>query len=181
MVLKKALESPLDSKEIKPVNPKGNQPWIFIGRTDVEAETPIFWPLMQRANSLEKTQMLGKIESKKRRGQQKIRWLDGIIKATFSCCYSCSIGSDTLWPRKLQQARLPCPPLTPRVCKNSCPLSRWCHPTISSSVVPFSSCPQSFPASGSFLMSQLFASVAKILEFQVQHQAFQWTPRTDLL
>ena len=81
VVPEKTLESPLDSKEIKPVNPKGNQPWIFIGRTDDEAETPIFWPLMQRANSLEKTQMLGKIESKKRRGQQKIRWLDGIINS----------------------------------------------------------------------------------------------------
>ena len=61
---------------------------------------------------------------------------------------------------------------------NPCPLSRWYHPTISSSVIPFSSCPQSFPASGSFQMSQFFASV---LEFQLQHQSFQWTPRTDLL
>ena len=61
-----------------------------------------------------------------------------------------------------------------------CPFSRWCHPTISSSVVPFSSCPQSFPASRSFQMSQLFASGAKVLEFQLQNQSFQWTPRTDL-
>ena len=61
---------------------------------------------------------------------------------------------------------------------NPCPLSWWCHPTISSSVIPFSSCPQSFPASGSFQMSQFFASV---LEFQLQHQSFQWIPRTDLL
>ena len=60
---------------------------------------------------------------------------------------------------------------------NPCPLCQWCHWSISSSVIPFSSCPQSFPASGSFQMSQ----VAKILEFQLQHQSFQWTPRTDLL
>ena len=66
--------------------------------------------------------------------------------------------SDSLWLHGLQHARPPCPSPTPRVYPNSYPLSRWCHPTISSSVVPFSSCPQSFPASGSFLMSQLFAS-----------------------
>ena len=66
--------------------------------------------------------------------------------------------SDSLRPHRLQHARLPCPSPTPRACSNSCPLSRWCHPTISSSVVPFSSCLQSFPASGSFTMSQFFAS-----------------------
>ena len=59
--------------------------------------------------------------------------------------------------------------------------SRWCHPAISSSVVPFSSCPQSLPASGSFPMSQLFAWGGQILEFQLPHESFQWTPRTDLL
>ena len=69
-----------------------------------------------------------------------------------------SVVSDSLRPRGLQHARLPCPSLSPGVCSNSCQLSRWCHPTISSSVVPFSSCPQSFPASGSFSMSWLFAS-----------------------
>ena len=64
--------------------------------------------------------------------------------------------SDFLWPHGLQHARLPCPSLSPRVPSNSCPLSQWCHPFISSSVACFSSCPQSFPASGSFPMSQLF-------------------------
>ena len=68
--------------------------------------------------------------------------------------------SDFLWPHELQHTRLPCPSLSPRVCSNSCPLSHsWCHPTISTSVVPFSSCPQSFPASGSFPMNRLFTSV----------------------
>ena len=70
--------SSLDSKEIKPVNPKGNQAWIFIGRTDAKAETPIFGHLMWRTDSLEKTLMLGKIEGRRRRGQQRMRWLDGI-------------------------------------------------------------------------------------------------------
>ena len=65
--------------------------------------------------------------------------------------------SDCLWPHSLQHARLPCPSPSPWVCSHSCPLSWWCHPTISSSVVPFSSCLQSFPASGSFLMSRFFA------------------------
>ena len=72
--------------------------------------------------------------------------------------FSCSDMSDSLWPRGLQHARPPCPSPTPGVYSNSCPLSWWCHPIISSSVVPSSSCPQSFPASGSFQMSQLFAS-----------------------
>ena len=84
--------------------------------------------------------------------------------------------SDSLWPHGLQHARLPCPSPTPRACSNSCPLSQWCHPTISSSVVPFSSCLQSFPASGSFPMSQLFssggqsigASAASVLPMNIQ-------------
>ena len=70
---------------------------------------------------------------------------------------------------------------TPWVYSNSCPLSRWCHPTISSSVVPFSSHLQSLPASGSFQMSQFFKSGEQILQFQLQHQSFQWTPKADLL
>ena len=78
MVLEKILESPLDYKEIQPVHPKGDQSWVFIGRTDVEAETPILWPPDARADSLEKTLMLGKIEGRRRRGKQRMRWLDGI-------------------------------------------------------------------------------------------------------
>ena len=78
VVLEKTLESPLNSKEIKPLNPKGNQCWIFIGMTDVEAEAPILCHLMWRANSLEKTLMLGKIEVRRRRGQQRMKWFDGI-------------------------------------------------------------------------------------------------------
>ena len=72
--------------------------------------------------------------------------------------FSCSVVSDSLRPHEPQHARPPCPSPTPGVHPNSCPLSRWCHPTISASVIPFSSCPQSFPASGSFLVSQFFAS-----------------------
>ena len=71
-----------------------------------------------------------------------------------------SLMSNSLWPRALQHARLPCPSPSPGVCSNSCPLSQWCHPSVSSSVAPFS-CPQSFPASGSFLMSWLFTSGAQ--------------------
>ena len=72
VVLEKTLESPLDSKEIKPVNPKGNQSWIFIGRTDAEAEAPILWSLMWRTDSFEKTMMLGKIEGRRRGGRQRM-------------------------------------------------------------------------------------------------------------
>ena len=81
VVLEKTSESPSDSKEIKPVNPKGNQPWIFIGKNDAEAEAPIFCHLMQRANSLEKTLILGKIEGMRTRGQPRMRWLDGITNS----------------------------------------------------------------------------------------------------
>ena len=87
------------------------------------------------------------------------------------------VRSDSLRTHGLQQARLPCPSPTPRANSNACPLSWWCHPTISSSVVPFSSCLQSFPASESLPLSQFFSSshqVAKVLELQLQHQSFQW-------
>ena len=73
--------------------------------------------------------------------------------------FICSVVSDSLWPHELQHTRPPCPSPTPRACSNSCPWSWWCHPPLLSSVIPFSSCPQSFPASGSFRTSQLFASV----------------------
>ena len=78
VVLEKTLESPLDCKEIQPVHPKGNQSWVFIGKIDVEAETPYFGHLMWRADSFEKTLILGKIEGRRRRGWQRMKWLDGI-------------------------------------------------------------------------------------------------------
>ena len=100
--------------------------------------------------------------------------------------FSCSVMSNYLRPHGLQHARRLCPAPSPGVCSNSCPLSWWCYPTISSSVTPFSSCPQSFPASGSFPKS--FAvfhlcshQVAKVLKLQLQHQSFQWIFRIDFL
>ena len=78
LVLEKTLESPLDCKQIKLLNPKGNQSWIFIGRTDAEGGTRIFGYLIWRTDSLEKTMMLGKIEGRRRRRRQRTRWLDGI-------------------------------------------------------------------------------------------------------
>ena len=101
--------------------------------------------------------------------------LEGLVGIHLFSQFSRSVISDSLWPHELQHARPPCPSPTPGVYSNSCPLSGWCHPAILSSVVPFSSCPQSFPTSGSFQMSQLFASGGQILEFQLQHQ---WTFRT---
>ena len=100
---------------------------------------------------------------------------------TTSVQFSRSVVSDSLRPHGLQHARPPCPSPTPRVYPNSCTLSRWCHPTISSSVIPFSSCPQSLPASGSFPMSQLFArggqsigvlALASVLTMNTQ----DWSP-----
>ena len=80
------------------------------------------------------------------------------LPVTVSIQFSLSVMSNSLRPQGVQHTRLPCPSPTPRACSNSCPLSWWCHPTISSSLVPFSSCLQSFPAPGSFPMSRFIAS-----------------------
>ena len=98
--------------------------------------------------------------------------------------FSCSVVSDSLRPHELQHASPPCPSPTPRVHPNPCASSRWCHPAISSSVVPFSSCPQSVPASGSFPMSQLFAwggqsigvsALASVLPVSTWDWSLTWT------
>ena len=81
VVLERTLESPLDCKEIKPVHPKGDQSWIFLGRTDLKLKLQYFGHLIQRSDLLKKTLMLGKIEGGRRRGQQRLRWLDGIINS----------------------------------------------------------------------------------------------------
>ena len=110
----------------------------------------------------------GYLQPKKRAFAEELNWLAPWIldfpasqnseKCLLWWWFSCSVMSNSLQPHELQHARIPCPSPFPGACSNSCPLSRWCHLTISSSVVPFSSCLQSFPASGSFPMSQLFAS-----------------------
>ena len=78
MVLEKTLESPLDCKKIQPDHSKGDQSWVFFGRNDAKAETPVFWPPHVRVDSLEKTLMLGGIGGTRRRGRPRMRWLDGI-------------------------------------------------------------------------------------------------------
>ena len=90
------------------------------------------------------------------RGQKELDTTEWPSIQFSSVQFSRSVMSDSLWPHELQHTRPPCPSPTPGVYSNSCPLGWWCHPAISSSVVPFSSCPQSLPASGSFPMSQLF-------------------------
>ena len=110
-------------------------------------------------------------------------WLslvDELANDRCSVQFSHSVVSDSLRARGLLHARPPCPSPTTRVYSNSCPLSQWCHSTISSSVIPFFHL-QSFPASGSFPLSQLFASVGQSCKLQLQHQSFQWIFRTDFL
>ena len=101
------------------------------------------------------------------------------------CCCCCSVTKlcPTLCDPMdcMQHARLLCTLLSPEVCSNSCPLSQWCYPTISSSVTPFSFCLQSFLAVGCFPMRQLFTSGGQSLELQPQHQSFQWIFRVDFL
>ena len=80
-MLEKSVESLLNCSEIQPVHPKGDQSWVFIASTDAEVETPIIWHLVGRTDSLEKTVMLGKIEGGRRRGRQRMRWLDGITNS----------------------------------------------------------------------------------------------------
>ena len=89
-MLKKTLESPLDCKEIQPARSKGDQPWVFFGRNDTKAETPVLWPPHQRVDSLEKTLMLGGIGGRRKRGRQRMRQLDRIIDST-------DMGLSGLW------------------------------------------------------------------------------------
>ena len=118
-------------------------------------------------------------------------WIEKKIFFLFSSVqFSCSVVSDSLWPHESQHARPPCPSPTPRVHSDSCPSSQWCHPAISSSVVPFSSCPQSLPASESFPMSQLFTEggqstgVSTLASFQPKKSQgwplSEWTGWTSL-
>ena len=93
--------------------------------------------------------------------------------------WSCSVVSKSLQPQKLQHARPPCPSSTPGVVPNSCPLSRWCHPVISSSVIPFSSCLQSFPASGSFPRNQFFTSGGQSIGVSASASVLQWIFKVD--
>ena len=199
----------LEKKEIQPVHPNGTQSWIFIERTDTEAEAPILWPPdgkelthWKRPWCWERLRAEGKGDDRgwndwmasltqwtwvwtnsarwwrtgkpgvlQFTGQQRVghNWVteqwqyikqitNKDLQYQIRDQISRSVVSDSLQLHGLQYARLPCPSPSPGAYSDSCPLSQWCCPTISSSVIPFSSCRQSFPASRSFLMNQLFTS-----------------------
>ena len=173
--VEKTLESPLDCKELQPVHPKGNQSWIFIGRTEAEAEIPILWPPDAKNWLFRKDPDAGKDWRQEEKGTTEDE-MDGITDAMDISLSSVQLSSvtqscTTLLPHELQHARPPCPSPTPRVYPNSCPLNRWCHPTISSSVIPFSSCPQPFPASRSFLIS-FRMSLSRLQELMMDREAW---------
>ena len=107
------------------------------------------------------------LQSIKKPGRETNVKIISIIQSTHLLLLIHSVVSDFLWPHGLQYSRPPCPSFSPKVCSNSCPLSQWCHPTISSSVTPFSSCPQSFLTLGLFPMSQLFTSGNQSIEASV--------------
>ena len=113
---------------------------------------------------------------------QKLRASNSLFPTYISSVqFSSSVVSDSLRPHRLQHARPPCPSPNPGEYPNSCPLSQWCHPTISSSVIPFSSCPQSFPASGSFQMSQLFTSGGQSIGVSASTETTYLSLRTQTL
>ena len=235
VVLEKTLVSPLDCRRSNQSILKEISPEYSLEGLMLKLKLQNFGHLMWKANSLEKNLMLWKNESRRRRGQQRMRLFDGItdsmdmslsklhvlvmdreawcaavhgaaksgrrlsdwtemtdvrvflhtsafspqiikcllflylqwIQCISLIQFSHLIEYNSFQPHGLQHARPPCPSPTPGVYSNSCPLNQWCHPTISFSVVPFSSCLQSFPASGSFQKSQFFKLVAKVLEFQL--------------
>ena len=116
VLLEKTLEGPLDSKELKMVNPKGNQPWIFMGRTDAKAEALILWPPDAKSRLMEKTLMLAKTEDRRRRGRQRMRWLDSISN---SMDMNLSKLRETVKDREAWHAAVQ------RVTKNQTWLSEW--------------------------------------------------------
>ena len=127
-------------------------PLVIWWRWAVERTIPRTWPVFSEMVCVQPAHAYLKIRY---RGPKTIKSIKLYSSVQFS---SVAQSCLTLLTHELQHARAPCPSSTPGVHPNLCPLSQWCHPTISSSVVPFSSCPQSFPASGSFQMSQLFPS-----------------------
>ena len=167
----------------------------------MEAEAPILWPPGVKSLLIGKDPDAGKDWRQEEKGaaeDEMVGWHHQLNGHEFEQTLGDGEGSlacHSPWGRKesdttewlnwielrLQHARIPCSSVSLRVCSNSCPLSQWCYLTISSSAVPFFSCTQSLLASRSFPVSQLSASSGQSLEFQLQHQSFQWIFRTDFL
>ena len=158
----------------------------FLRRWNYQTTWPASWEICMQVKKQQLTQDMEQ-QTGSKSGKEYVKAVychpANLTYMQSSVQFSSVAQSDSLGPHGLQHTRLPCPLPTPGACSNSCQLSQWCHPTISSSVFPFSSCLQSFPASGSFPTSQFFSSSGQVLSHQVkfQHHSFQWIFRTDFL
>ena len=171
VVLEKTLESPLDCKEIQPVHPKGNQSWVFIRRTDADAETPVLWPPDAKRWLIWKDPDAEKDWRQKEKGtteNEMVGWHHGLKDMGLGGLWELvmdkeawhavvhGVAKSRTWLSDWTELDFSLPGLPvhhqSQSYSNSCPLSRWCRLTVSSSVISFSSCPQSFPTSGSFTM-----------------------------
>ena len=155
--------------------------WISPEPTEVTRKWHNIFQVLKEKNYQHRILHLTKVTCRNSQMKESYENLSLVSQPFSSVQFICSVVSDSLQPHGLQHVRPPCPSPTPWVHSNSCPSSQWCHSTISSSVIPFSSCLQSSQHQSLFQWVSSSHQVAKVLELQLEHQSFQWIFRTCLL